>query len=246
MYVQTRLGKPEEILNLGSRWELFAWSGGFSGALPVALVSPAAAIAIAGVASVVGLIVYARRSPFSPLRAPRGSRLMGVIEPNPRAFRAVGDPRPVVYVRTIFAEPDVEGAALPDEMRETVRGVPCSLRLSDGQVVALAPAAIGFEEEPLRGLRGLTLEDRRALGAPTFGPPWEVRQAALHPGDTVELVGRLERVVDPRGSAAPGRGVPMAVELEPLAGFRIPLRRRRRGTGGSGDVRTPSWSDPPP
>ena len=139
MYVQTRVGRPEEILNLGSRRMHVVLGGAFSGAFSVAggvaIVSPAAAIAIAGAASVVGLILYARRSRFSPLRAPRGSRLLGVIEPNVRAFRAIGDPQPAVYVRTIFAEPDVEGAALPDEMRETVRGVPCALWLSDGHDV---------------------------------------------------------------------------------------------------------------
>jgi hypothetical protein len=132
--------------------------------------------------------------------------------------------RQAVLVRTIFSEARRDGSPLHAFVEE-VRGVPFLLRLPDGRAARVEPTEIHLLEKPRR-LPNVSTAARQALGAPWRGRSRQtVWQTSLHPGDQLEVVGRLESVVDQAGLAGPARGIPMLMLLRPRAGRLIWARR---------------------
>lgn len=204
--------------------ELFGVLGGIAGFAGYFAGLYAGEVATAAALAGAVMLGRAARSPFSPLRVRRGLCLRGVIEPNARAFIAIGERDPVVYVRTVSHQPANDNKALVGVFRETVRGVPFQIRLVDGRLARLEPAAVALVA-PLVPLRSLSHDDRVALGAPTRGRwGWWVQQASLRVGVEVEMIARACPIVDPAGQAAPGRGIPMRTELVSPSGAQIRLR----------------------
>jgi hypothetical protein len=153
-------------------------------------------------------------------------RLSGTIEPDRAAFPALGEGKPAVFVRTLFP---LSGQAVGGPgLREDVRGVPFHLRMRDGTLVRLDPATLHtvdlppvMKSMPLDLVRQLSAVRPRRLNRSNY------RQLVFSPGDHIEVLGRLNRSVDPAGQAAPGRGVPMAFTLSPVPDGGVMLRKRR-------------------
>ncbi|HEY0707153.1 MAG TPA: hypothetical protein VGG33_10160 [Polyangia bacterium] len=156
---------------------------------------------------------------------PQPRRVVGTVEKDERSFRDATSGDEAVFVRTLFFESDGRGG-LPTfpSMREDVRGVRFRVRLDNGSSFLVEPASLRV----LTPFRVVKVKDdvRRALGAPTKG--WRkaflrVYQQRVCPGDTVEIAGRAEIDVSPRGAAAPGRGVPVLHSFVGAGGHEVPL-----------------------
>jgi hypothetical protein len=154
-------------------------------------------------------------------------RLVGVVESDQRSFHDVVTGGDAVFVRTLFFESDSRGgvSAVP-ALREDVRGVRFRVRLDDGSSFLLEPASLRVLN-PLRVVQTVSDAVRQTLRAPT--KTWRreflrIYQQRIRPGDTVEISGRIETDVSPRGTAAPGRGVPILHTFVGAGGHEVPLR----------------------
>ncbi len=173
-----------------------------------------------------------RRMTRQPLSGPLADlpdgtlvRLSGVIEPERGAFPALGGGKPAVFVRTVFPlSGEVVGGP---GFREDVRGIPFQIRLRDGTRVRLDPATLHPVDEPAATSVPVDLMKQLSAARPQRRSRGNFRQVRLAPGDRIEVMGCLNKVVDPQGQSAPGRGVPLAFTLSPAGEGRVMLRKRR-------------------
>jgi hypothetical protein len=205
-------------LNLSGQGALWLWLSGTTLPLP-ALVGLGAAFTLSAARLGFGPFLMRRR-----LMGRSADRLRGTVEVAELSFPAPGTGDPAVLARTIFAPAGRGGRPKPG-YHEDVRGVPFLLRFPDGRVARVDPTSLHLLE-PMGRLPWLSEKARRALGAPLRG--WfrqSVLQTALHPGDELEVLGRLVSEVDQSGTGAPARGVPLATFLRPRTGTVIWARR---------------------
>jgi hypothetical protein len=192
---------------------------------PYSLVAGAGVFTLAAVRMALGPVL-ARRWVMG--RA--AQRLRGTVEVAETTVPTPGSGRPAVMVRTVFPPAKANGRPRMG-LQEDVRGVPFHLRLGDGRAVRVEPVSV-YLLEKLRPVQWLTEDDRQALRAPWRGMLRKtVLQSSIHPGDQLEMVGRLETDVDQAGVGAPARGVPLVTFLRPLSG-QVIWARRVDPTGG--------------
>jgi hypothetical protein len=139
----------------------------------------------------------------------RPVRIVGTIEPVRAAF-----PLPESLGLHVYARTRLRGPAGPlgvDPEVEDLRGLPFRVRVNESTAVEVDPAQLQLLDPP--------------IPVPMFGGN-SVSRSSLCVGERVELLGRLQQVVDPSGPSAPGRGVPLVYTLAPLWRDGVWIRRR--------------------
>jgi hypothetical protein len=147
-------------------------------------------------------------------------RIRGVIEAIGPAFATPGSAPGVVFARTIFL--NQPRPAQPRSVSDELRGVDFHIRLGSGERVEVAAADVRLPGGPRRVFRPNLVELERRGGDGRRSlllnlPPF-VREQRLRAGDTVEVLGVLQRHVDPTGDAISGRGIPLVTRLVPPPG----------------------------
>jgi hypothetical protein len=215
---------------LGIRLAPFA--GAMVGLLSLNLWPPSTAfatlitIAVMGIAGAIAGWAYTPLLKYLRLLGRRSRRVRGTVELAGGPVSAPTVYQPAVLVRTLFCEANDDGRAQRHAVEE-VRGVPFLLRLPDGRAARLDPTQIRLVETPRRIY--LPDEALKALGAAWRGHLGRtILQTSIHPGDQLEVSGRLETEVDQTGNAAPSRGVPLVTYLRPHTGRVIWARRLQR------------------
>jgi len=151
-------------------------------------------------------------------------QVVGTIEADEHAFAVPGGGSPAVYARTRYRRV-ASGFDVVINGHEETRGVPFRVQIENDVFVRVDPFDVLIVDRDPRVHR-LGLLDCRAMGLPTHNEkPRRYQQDVLRAGDSVGLIGRLERQVTPDGAAAPGRGTPTELWLRPAWPGGVWIRR---------------------